>query len=203
VAYTVALLSRRFASDFGLDRIWRYQAVSDELAVVVTRLSRAVYGQIIDSADGRNVTEWCKKEDCWSAMQFLAAEIADDFPEVSLGGRSDASPASEPPSERKTAGRPATVDDVLAASRVMDVSAEIWQELARWGEATQILTAAQVRLAMQLHESAKAEWEKAPTAALTKRAVFLLDAAENHIDNLEGFHFTNQDWQAGKPSGGD
>ena len=133
----------------------------------------------------------------------MATEIANDLPEASPGGRGHVSPAPEPASEPKTTGRPATVDDVLAASRVMDVSAEVWQELARWGEATQMLTAAQVRLAMQLHDLARAAWEKAPTMALTKRAVFLLEAAENQIGDLNGFLFTDEDWETRRPSRAD
>ncbi len=201
VAYTVALLSLRFGADFGLSRIWRYQAVSDALGDAVTRLSP---GRLWTDhrLGGRQERDRVVQEGrLLVAMQFLATEIADDFPEASQGGRSDASPVLGCCCLRpKTSGRAATVDDVLAMSRVMDVSAEIWQELARWGEATQLFTAAQVRLAIQLHESAESGWERTPTAALTKRASFLLDAAEKHIVSLDGFRFTDEDWAAQEPS---
>lgn len=194
VAYTVALISLRCGTDFRLNRIWQHQAVSDGLGDVIGQLSRVVYRQIIDSADGRNVTEWCKKDDCWSAVRSLAAEIADDFPELTHDERSVESPS---------ASRTASVDDMLAASRVMDVSAQVWEELVRWGEATQMLTAAQVRLARQLRELAETAWEKAPTAALTKRASFLLDAAESHIGAIDEFRFVDESTDGHTPTSRD
>ena len=196
VAYTVALLAFRFGQDFRLERIWQHQGISDELTDALIGLVRSVHAQIIDSADGRNVTEWCKKEDCWLGMQVLAAEIDGGLPELAPGRPSDVPASTDTDAPHKSERPSITVDDVLAASRVMDVPADVWRELARWGQATEALTQPQIRLAMQLHETASAGWEKAPTAAVTKRTVHLLDAAERQVGPLADFRFTDEDWKS-------
>jgi hypothetical protein len=42
-----------------------------ERNAIILIVSRKVYEAIANSSEGRNVTEWCKKEACWLAIQKI------------------------------------------------------------------------------------------------------------------------------------
>ena len=69
VTYSVAYISHRFARKLDLRTIWERQAVSPEVRRAMEILAPAISAAIVDTAGTRNVTEWCKKPECWSAIK--------------------------------------------------------------------------------------------------------------------------------------
>lgn len=53
------------------DRIWGKQALPETVKEVMRAWSVPIYNGIVRSAEGRNVTEWCKKPECWAAVRSL------------------------------------------------------------------------------------------------------------------------------------
>jgi hypothetical protein len=75
VTYTVSFILERTDRRIDLERIWREQAISPALAEAIATVSRAVHEGILASSSGKNVTEWCKKEDCWYAVRSLDVKL--------------------------------------------------------------------------------------------------------------------------------
>jgi hypothetical protein len=75
VTYTLAYLSYRMQQGIDLDRIWKQQSLTPSLQQAIQVISREVHQVITNPPDGRNVTEWCKKESCWKAIQSISTEI--------------------------------------------------------------------------------------------------------------------------------
>jgi hypothetical protein len=71
VTYTIAYINFINEKNIDLNWIWRYQSIQTELEQVILIVSRKVYEAIANSSEGRNVTEWCKKEACWLAIQKI------------------------------------------------------------------------------------------------------------------------------------
>ena len=71
VTYTIAYLNFINEKNIDLNWIWRYQSIQTDLEQVISIVSRKVYEAIANSSEGRNVTEWCKKEACWLAIQKI------------------------------------------------------------------------------------------------------------------------------------
>jgi hypothetical protein len=71
VTYTLAYLSFIDEKHVDLNLIWRHQSVSHDLQQTIAIISRKVHAVITNPPDGRNVTEWCKKEACWQAIQRI------------------------------------------------------------------------------------------------------------------------------------
>ena len=69
VTYTIAWLSFLTAQRIDLHAIWKKQALSPCLTEVINDASRLVREHILDTANHRNVTEWCKKEECWNLLK--------------------------------------------------------------------------------------------------------------------------------------
>ena len=73
VTYTIALLSHATGQRVNLDRIWRAQALSENLQVAIAELSHEVHRIITNPPSSRNITEWCKSERCWAGVRDSAS----------------------------------------------------------------------------------------------------------------------------------
>jgi AIPR protein len=69
VTYTLAYLSDTSQERIDLDAIWKQQSITPELERSIRLVSRRVHQIITNPPDGRNVTEWCKKEACWHSVR--------------------------------------------------------------------------------------------------------------------------------------
>ena len=75
VTYTLAYLSYKTEKRVDLSWIWKHQSVPPDLQQAIAIISRKVHQVITNPPDGRNVTEWCKKEACWQAVQRIQVEF--------------------------------------------------------------------------------------------------------------------------------
>jgi len=69
VTFSIAWLARRSAKRINLDEIWKHQAIPSKLAEALDAVAHAARKHIINPPGGRNITEWCKKDECWLAFQ--------------------------------------------------------------------------------------------------------------------------------------
>ena len=71
VAYTVAALSYLTDQRINLESLWNFQILSDPLEREVTAMAKTVFKHITDTSQGdRNVTQYCKKEECWKSLKI-------------------------------------------------------------------------------------------------------------------------------------
>ncbi len=101
VTYTLAYLSHRTARRIDLDRVWREQGITPALAKAIEDVGRLVHAKIISPPPGRkNVTEWCKKKDCWEAVKLIDYSLAEDFQKLLTPISSDADQSAGKPAAR-------------------------------------------------------------------------------------------------------
>ncbi len=166
VAYTVALLSHHYGGDLSLAYVWSRQDVSSALQAVVRGWAHLVFDQLTDSAGQRNVTEWCKKEECWEGVRQLAVDVLLDVPEVRDASSVDFGPEEGP------AGP--SIEEMHMISAAMDVEEETWYQMAEWGSGSRELTPAQIKLCYTMAEKASAKWVPEPTVTQAKHAALVL-----------------------------
>lgn len=181
IAYTVALLSYRTAGRIDLEQIWNDQAPSKALSEVLSDWMPAVYEGIIESASGRNVTEWCKKEDCWSHMRTLDVTVPSRL-EAELS-RGQPLPTVGDSSAQQGLGL--TAEDRENIARVMQVSDAEWIHLSGWGARTGHLQSWQTGIAGSLATYAAANWNTVPSSKQAKQAVRILRIAEENEGRLQ------------------
>jgi hypothetical protein len=68
VTYTVALLSYLSQKRVDLEKIWKDQDISRNIENELILLSRIVQTHITNPPGGKNITEWCKKKECWEFL---------------------------------------------------------------------------------------------------------------------------------------
>lgn len=92
-AYTVATLAEELRGELDLDRIWQEQGLSERLQEQIRRWAKEVNDSLQATSNGRMISEWAKKEECWRAIrQRGVSEHIVGIPEV----RSAAAMVREP-----------------------------------------------------------------------------------------------------------
>ena len=69
VTYTVAYLASVLGSQIPLREIWDRQHIHLWVQQLIAQLLRPVYDCIVESSQGKNPTEWCKRPECWDTVR--------------------------------------------------------------------------------------------------------------------------------------
>lgn len=68
--YTIALLAEFHADLVDDNEIWKNQTISAELSILLDELIMKVWNHFMNpEVVGINITQWCKKEDCWKLLK--------------------------------------------------------------------------------------------------------------------------------------
>ncbi len=136
VTYSLAWISFLSYQRIDLDKIWRMQSLTETLSEAIRKISETVHHHITNPPDGRNITEWCKKEECWKRLKEIEIPInMSDMKsdQIATSGRDRKSPEKgiEGPDKK----------DQKIISEVMEIPSEKWFEIARWAKETDNLQA--------------------------------------------------------------
>lgn len=86
--YLVSLLSHRLNDRLDLDYVWRQQGVSPQLEQQMGKWAKTVNEILHQSANGRMVSEWAKKPECWTAVRKGPySPLIEGIPELKPAGR--------------------------------------------------------------------------------------------------------------------
>ena len=71
--YTIALLSEYYSDRINMDYIWQHQNISPETEQLLEDICYKVWNHFSNpdtsNAKGVNITQWCKKEECWLLLK--------------------------------------------------------------------------------------------------------------------------------------
>ena len=70
VAYTVSVISRLIGDRFDFDVVWRNQDVSPQFKRHAEIWLHEVGDALFSSADGKMISEWAKKPECWETIKI-------------------------------------------------------------------------------------------------------------------------------------
>jgi len=71
VAYTVSLISKLLDSKLDFRQIWDNQGIDSVLEEFISNVSEPVRKVLISAPGNGNITEWCKKRECWTAVSAI------------------------------------------------------------------------------------------------------------------------------------
>lgn len=132
VTYTIAKLEsmielQRPGHQLDFRSIWNRQNISDALAVQIEMIARETVGAITTPPIVQmNITEWCKKKECWDKILSLSIRLSDSLA-AELVAPEDASNIER---ERRLQG---TMDvGIHAQTEVMLKGPVYWSGLADW-----------------------------------------------------------------------
>jgi len=72
VAYTVSVISFVLGERFDLEIVWNNQDISPQLRRQVEVWLKQAGDALFETADGRMISEWAKKPECWEKIKGAA-----------------------------------------------------------------------------------------------------------------------------------
>ena len=144
VTYTLAWLSHHTSQRINLDDIWRKQAISPALQSAICEVSVPVHKIITNPPNARNVTEWCKRKECWDAICKQEVTLKAAFRKELI----DLNQIDSKRPDKGIEGPDAHDLEVIAA--VSKVPAQTWYNLSKWAKETNNLQPWQRSLAFSI-----------------------------------------------------
>lgn len=175
VSYTVSLIAYRTAGRLDLDRIWTSQDVPEALDETMRMWMPRVHEEIVNSAEGRNVTEWCKKKGCWALVQSLDLEFAAGLEDELAKGQ----PLPNVGKHRARKGakpEALTRDERERQAKVMKLGPDEWQRLIAWMVTKASYTGFPIQICGTILGYAAAGWKQVPSPQQTKYLVEYIEA---------------------------
>lgn len=123
VTYTVAYLTTATERRLPLQTIWEKQAVPAPIIAALDLISREARIYLTNPPGGRNISEWCKRADCWEA--FRSQKIA-------LPANVRGALIETPHESRRAQGNHEKIKETVAAAQTL--SAEQWFALSKWSK---------------------------------------------------------------------
>ncbi len=176
VAYLIACTSSRTGGQIDMDLIWRKQALSREFEELLRSWSYSIDEAIRNTSEGRNITEWCKKEDCWKSLRNLILPLPNPIP-LELKGHTRQS------GRRATRLTPADYENIAECKKL---DGEQWLKIHAWGVRTGLLEKWQCGIAQTLAGYAANEWDREPSHKQARQGVAILENAKQHEAEING-----------------
>jgi len=142
VAYTIALIgeiTKKRQESINFLSIWGAQYVSNNIINAIAIIAAEVAKDINNPLGGiANISEWCKKEACWTRIQARSEEISKLLPEVFFD---ELISTDDDYSRNKTAKQTQRIDTGIEAQRkVLTISAEEWRRVRKFLQEKGLIT---------------------------------------------------------------
>lgn len=155
VAYTLAVLSeltRRQEKSLDFQRVWNTQAISAVLESTIAVVASRVNDDLLRPMQGiSNISEWAKREACWTRMLEHSDEFADLLPEEFDG---ECLSRDEHLTEKRSARNTQKLDNgIEAQTKVFAIPAPKWIVIHDVLAAKRLLTPKEIgvlKIAMQM-----------------------------------------------------
>lgn len=83
--YTISVLVLLLGDRISLDLIWQKQSISEQLSAYLVQLAHMVKCELEDSAGEKMLSEWAKKELCWSDIRSANYQLPNSIiPEIEV-----------------------------------------------------------------------------------------------------------------------
>jgi hypothetical protein len=173
VTYSIARLSHECRRHIDVDAIWKDQAVPAAFTSALKVIIPGVREVIVNPPGSqKNVTEWCKKDDCWSAV--LERPIR-----VKVGPK----PEEEADSFVTPAATALSTEQQQLIDAIRKVPAEAWFAVSAWAKSTSSLQPWQRGLAYSLGRLLASAKEPSIKQAVQGRNLLLESVRLGFIDD--------------------
>lgn len=185
VCYTLSLISYRTAGRLDLDAVWNGGGISLALQQTARSWIPRIHEEIVLSAAERNVTEWCKKRDCWARIQTMNLPLDPHFEEELSEGLELPTVGSWKKS-KKSKPTALTPEQRENQACVQKHDSDEWNRIITWGRESGVLDDWQLSIAGTILGYAAAGWLQVPSPRQTKYLVPILDLwQEKHVNDGE------------------
>ncbi|CAM4394358.1 AIPR family protein [Paenibacillus typhae] len=137
VTYTLAWLAHATQKKIDIHKIWKEQDISPTLEKAIIHVSGFAHRHIINAPGNGNVTEWCKKAECWKSFEKCEIELPDELFEELVEFEQDRE--NDDDSEQ-----------LRLIDKIKGINSQTWFDIAAWSKETNNLLPWQRSLAFSL-----------------------------------------------------
>lgn len=140
VTYTIAVIMNQIEKKHPgktLDflKIWNNQGLSSELEEQIIKTTREVFDFITrDDRTTLNVTEWCKKEDCWKRAQSHQFTLLEKFVDSLIDTGDELTEKEVAQKEQKVS------NEINAEIELINLGADYWKKVLDFGRNDKLLS---------------------------------------------------------------
>ena len=169
--YTISLISYHTSRKINFDLIWAEENLSHQFQEIISKWSYKIYETIQKTAKGKNISEWCKKEECWEDLMDRTFSFTNSPPEfINL---------------RRVAGQPIRVAREIFSPEDMDnikkcksLTTKDWEKMISWAHDSDEVYYISVSIAITLMGQALGKWRRNPSPKQAKSVVKMIDKAK-------------------------
>ncbi|MBE5862402.1 MAG: AIPR protein [Lachnospiraceae bacterium] len=175
IAYFHFLIKKQFPGcELNMRYIWDKQRVPDELVGEFVKLTRFIFDHITDSKRPiTNVTEWCKKEQCWILLKAKDYVLDESVSEYLIDKYQQRKAKADGKKEHLLE------TGIQVQAEVISKGPEYWEKALRWGKEKKLLSDIDVSF---LTTATKMNYGRIPSEKQCQR---IINIASKLID--EGF----------------
>lgn len=182
VAYTLAALffnikNRYEEKDFDFKRIWINQSLYDELIEQLIISTKIVFNEL--TSDERltlNVTEWCKKEVCWTRVKELDIGLTKLFVDSLINKEDNLDEMKEAVKDQKQ------LNEINNETYVVEKGSEFWEKLLLWGIENKLLSPMEIDI-LKIAANFEKTY-KIPSARQSKKIITMLEKMQKEGYNV-------------------
>ncbi|MEG1957892.1 AIPR family protein [Anaerorhabdus sp.] len=173
IAYTMSVIfdyiKRKFKGHtIDFTRIWNNQGLYEELRSEISVLCEEVYEFIIrDDRQTENVTEWCKKEECWQRAKKQNWTFKPEFLETLISEEEIRTDEDDAKKLRKVENEVDEMKFILAIGK------EYWKQVISWGTNRNMLSSMEsdiIQLIINMDITGRIPTDKQAKVAMKARA---------------------------------
>jgi len=128
VAYTLSLLTYKISSmklAINFEKIWQQQSINEVFDNQLLIIAKLINDTITDTTE--NVTQYCKKEYCWTRIkERISVELNEEFVDELLGTSEIVEKENQAKKTQKEH------NEINAVIYVVEKGADYWQTLSKW-----------------------------------------------------------------------
>jgi hypothetical protein len=133
VTYILAWLSYKSNKKLNLDTIWENQSISEPVNNLIEQMIDIVWNHInTPTKTGMNITEWCKKQECWLKLKDVFIETGSIIDEIKNDKNNYL--------ENDLIGQELTPQESKLIDEAKGIKSETWFSLAKWAKENNRLT---------------------------------------------------------------
>jgi hypothetical protein len=120
---------------FDFKKVWNRQSLGAAIEKQLVLIAEQMFAVIVSPEGGfQNVTEWCKKEICWTRARDAKVPFVKDLA-TDLVGRDEEQVVKKDAQIQQT-----IISGIQVQTKVIELGSSYWRELQGWGRQRQLLS---------------------------------------------------------------
>lgn len=169
MTYLLAKIGADFGPLFNLETVWNAQSLSASMSSTAVEWCALIHEAIVAGAGSRNVTEFCKKEECWERVRLLTLPTIQPVP-PELQSQAGAVPP---------AVAPVANPDQDMIDRCTALNGADWARIVAWASTSTAVTPFDLKVAHTVSGYAIGGWQHDLSEKQARIVCRVLDAAEH------------------------